>query len=43
MGLNGNILEKWRKKRFKNFNIRGRMKIFDKGIYIFDKGMFGGI
>lgn len=31
------------KKGFKNLNIRGRMKIFDRGIFIFEKGMFGGI
>ena len=33
MGLNGSILEKYRKGGFKNFNIRGRMKLFDRGIF----------
>lgn len=33
MGLNGNILEKCRKEGFKNLNIRGRMKLFDRGIF----------
>lgn len=32
MGLNGNILEKCRNGGFKNFIIRGRMKLFDRGI-----------